>query len=44
MNKTKRKRSAAELKATVALEEIKGEQILTKEAAKYSILPNMITS
>ena len=44
MSKTKRKRYAAEFKAKVALEAIKGEQTLAELAAKYSLHPNMITN
>ena len=44
MNKTKRKRFAAEFKAKVALDAIKGEQTLAELAAKYSLHPNMITN
>ena len=44
MSKTKRKRYAAEFKAKVALDAIKGEQTLAELAAKYSLHPNMITN
>lgn len=44
MSKTKRKRYAADFKAKVALEAIKGEQTLAELAAKYSLHPNMITT
>ncbi len=44
MSKTKRKRYAAEFKAKVALEAIKGEQTLAELATKYSLHPNMITN
>jgi transposase len=44
MSKTKRKRYAAEFKAKVALEAIKGEQTLAELAARYNLHPNMITN
>ena len=44
MHKTKRKRYAAEFKAKVALEAIKGEQTLAELAARYNLHPNMITN
>ena len=44
MSKTKRKRYAAEFKAKVALDAIKGEQTLAELAVKYSLHPNMITN
>lgn len=44
MSKNKRSRYAAEFKAKVALEAIKGEQTSAELAAKYSLHPHMITN
>ena len=44
MSKTKRKRYAAEFKAKVALEAIKGEQTISELASRYGLHPNMITN
>ncbi len=41
---TKRKRYAAEFKAKVALEAIKGEQTISELASRYGLHPNMITN
>jgi transposase len=43
MSKGKRKRYAAEFKAKVALEAIKGEETLAQLASRYGVHPNMIT-
>ena len=44
MSKTKRKRYAAEFKAKVALEAIRGEQTVSELASRYGLHPNMITN
>jgi len=41
---TKRKRYAAEFKAKVALEAIKGEQTISELASHYGLHPNMISN
>jgi transposase len=43
MNKTKRMRYAAEFKAKVALEALKGEQTIAELAARFSIHPNQVS-
>lgn len=43
MNKTKRMRYAAEFKAKVALEALKGEQTVAELAARFHIHPNQVT-
>jgi len=42
MSKTKRKRYAAEFKARVALEAIKGEKTVAELATKFVIHPNQV--
>lgn len=44
MNKTKRKRYLAALKAKVALKAIKGEQTTTDLGSSYGLHPNQITN
>ena len=43
MSKGKRKRYAAEFKAKVALEALKGEETLAQLASRYGVHPNLIT-
>jgi transposase len=43
MSKTKRKRYAAEFKAKVALEAIKGEATAAEIATRFGIHPNQVT-
>ena len=42
MSKGKRKRYAAEFKAKVALEAMKGEETLSQLASRFGVHPNMI--
>jgi transposase len=42
MSKGKRKRYAAEFKAKVALEAMKGEETLSQLASRFEVHPNMI--
>ena len=44
MSTTRRRPFSAEFKAKVALEVIRGEQIITELASRYEFYPNMITS
>jgi len=44
MSKTRRKRYAADFKAKVALEAIRGDQTLHELASRYELHPNMITN
>ena len=44
MSKTKRNRYAAEFKAKVALEAIKGERTISELGTRYGLHPNMITN
>lgn len=44
MSNTKRKRYAAEFKAKVALEAIRGEQTVSELGSRYGLHPNMITN
>jgi transposase len=43
MSKGKRKRYAAEFKAKVALEAIKGEETIAQLASRFAVHPNLIT-
>ena len=44
MSKTKRKRYAAEFKAKIALEAIKGEQTVAELASRHGLHPTMIAN
>lgn len=44
MSKTKRKRYAAEFKARIALEAIKGEQTVAELASRHGLHPTMIAN
>lgn len=43
MSKTKRTRYAAEFKAKVALEALKGEKTIAELSAKFGIHPNQVS-